>query len=179
MWSTHLPNQFPVSPSPLCSPLSYFKIPFLALIFFLLSLLHGFSLFLARVYFVQQLPHRAVLQFEPSLWGNALSDREKGGGGGITARLLIRSSAFPPLISPGFKSMVGLISPYLGMKCLLHSCIFFSQGASFRLETCCSLGHVILSQTGKENRNATVCSLSSGDTTCLHSSFISSAFKRL
>lgn len=51
---------------------------------------------LARVYFVQQLPHTAVLQFEPSLWGNALSDREEGGGGGITARLLIRSRAFPP-----------------------------------------------------------------------------------
>lgn len=43
-WSSHLPNQFPVSPSPLCSPLSYFKIPFLALIFFLATLLHGFSL---------------------------------------------------------------------------------------------------------------------------------------
>lgn len=35
-----------------------------------------FSLLLVRVYFAQQLPHRAVLQFELRLRGNAVSDRE-------------------------------------------------------------------------------------------------------
>lgn len=81
------PNFFPL-----------FLNPFLALIFFLPSFPgFFFSLLLERVYFVQQLPHRAVLQFELRLWGNALSDREKkkNGGGRITARLLIRSRVFP------------------------------------------------------------------------------------
>lgn len=49
------------------------------MIFFLSSPPVGFSLLLVRVHFVQQLPHRAVLQFELRLWGNALSDREKKG----------------------------------------------------------------------------------------------------
>lgn len=79
---------------------SYFKIPslhwFSSSPLFLWGL---FSLLLLRVHFVQQLPHRAVLQFELRLWGNALVRwREKGGWGqgrGITARLPIRSRVFP------------------------------------------------------------------------------------
>lgn len=95
---------FPLS-SPFCSPFSfsfypgssissYFKSPSLHWFSFCPPLLWDFSLLLVRVYFVQQLPHRTVLQFELRLWGNALSDREEGQGG-ITAWLLIRSCVFP------------------------------------------------------------------------------------
>lgn len=51
---------------------------------------------IVRVHFAQQLPHRAALQFELSLWGSTLSDGERERGGGrITARLLIRTRVFP------------------------------------------------------------------------------------
>lgn len=68
---------------------TYFKIPFLHR--FSPSPVGFFSLLLVRVHFVQQLPHRAVLQFEPRLWGNALgerpvSEREGERKSGISAR---------------------------------------------------------------------------------------------
>lgn len=79
-------------------------------------LLRDSSLLLARVCFVQQLPHRTFLQFELRLWGNALSDTQKDGGGGITARLLIRCRVFPSFFQPRFKSIANLIPPCLGMR---------------------------------------------------------------
>lgn len=93
-------------PSPFCSPFSfslypgssissYFKISSLHWFYFSPTLLRGFSLLLVRVYFVQQLPHRTVLQFELRLWGNALSDRENGGRGGSLQGCWLEAAYFP------------------------------------------------------------------------------------
>lgn len=127
--STRVPRCFTVDPSALPSPPS--KFPSRHRFFLPAPPLSSSRVFLSsflRVYFAQQLPHRAVVHLEPSLRGNALSGGEKGGGGGITAGLLIRSNApLPPPPPPpppsrlaSYRSWV-LISPYLGMKCSLHS----------------------------------------------------------